>query len=635
MLLRRIAISMATFLSSVAIFAQKPIGNIFVNGINKNVSFTDIQQVARMHPRLFLSDDDFESIRSTVRSSSSDSPEIKALHALIMRRAGTIGLDIRPLERRFDMSNRRMLETSRSALERLLLCAYAFRYTGETKYLDHATADLNSVCSFSNWNAENHFLDAAEMALAVGIAYDWLYDALSPQLRSAIINALDSFAFQPSADEDTAWFYWSEGNWNQVCNAGLVTAALATYEACDTTAQRIVNDALWSNREAMQTIYSPSGCYAEGPSYWNYGNMFEAVLLSALESVFGSDFGLSSVEGFAETAEYKSFTYRPFGNTFNYSDNLDEWKPAYPLWYFASRFKDRSLISSELSLLAESEYSESSEVRLLPLLMMWALRLDGEVGEDKEEGHYGIYRNHGVKGQLDDLPLIIHREKDRYLGVKGGSPTTNHAHMDGGSFVYDAFGKGWAIDPDRASYADLEAECEAQGGDFWDMSQGSLRWQMPGIGNLWHSTITINDKQFNVKGKADITETDALDLSSLYEGEVSEVLREISILEDGNLKVEDRITALDDKDAQIRWSFVTPAQVQVGRRCIKLRNGGTMIIIRTTAYIQGSRRRLAVDYKQFPSGSEDFRICGFTAKVPKGKCVVYYSRIGTKNFARK
>ena len=733
---------MAALLAGVAIFAQTPLPE------------------PAPHPRLFLSDRDFDEIRARVANpgtgdhASPHHTALAAMHELIMVRAATAGLSDAPLSMAFDAGGLRMLDTSRSALERILLCSYAYRFSGERRFLDHAASDLRAVCSFSNWNADRHFLDTAEMALAVGIGYDWLYDELCEDDRSAIISALERNAFDPAADEDTAWFYYAEGNWNQVCNAGLAAAALAIQgdrqadltirgdiqqdidaEKRDSTVQSIIDDAIWSNRRAMQAIYSPSGCYVEGPNYWNYGNAFQVLLLTLLEQTFGSDFGLSETPGFRESAFYRTMVrrhpatvsrpsstdFRPAGHIFNYSDNVDEFKPAYALWYFADRFGDESLVSDELEMLLGSRtadeaggsswtgtdgwsgirYDESSEVRLLPLFMKYLLRgvpggaskaqaVDPEVragcpgtsedrdsaaevragspgtsevqassaevhtGDSGTSAHPQIYINRGRPGILEDMPLMIVKGSDYYLGVKGGSPTANHAHMDGGSFVYDAFGQVWAIDPDRDSYQELEAECKRLGGDFWDMSQESVRWKMPGMNNRSHSTITVNDRDFNVKGKAELTGTISsdskdgaakattsrseaeesgktakasngaiLDLSSLYEGELAAAERRISVDGNGNLTVEDRLTALPGKDADIRWSFVTPAEVTVSRRGIMLKNGGTMVLLRT-------KSRTRVTYREFPSGSETYRICGFEAKVREGKTVVFRSRIEGK-----
>ena len=50
--------------------------------------------------------------------------------------------------------------------------------TSEKKYLNRAVKEMLAVSAFSDWNP-SHFLDVAEMTMAVSIGYDWLYDGLS------------------------------------------------------------------------------------------------------------------------------------------------------------------------------------------------------------------------------------------------------------------------------------------------------------------------------------------------------------------------------------------------------------------------------------------------------------------------
>ena len=39
------------------------------------------------------------------------------------------------------------------------------------------------MAGYDNWNPE-HFLDVAEMTMALSIGYDWLYEVLSPKNRA-------------------------------------------------------------------------------------------------------------------------------------------------------------------------------------------------------------------------------------------------------------------------------------------------------------------------------------------------------------------------------------------------------------------------------------------------------------------
>lgn len=85
------------------------------------------------------------------------------------------------------------------------------------------------VSRFKDWNP-SHFLDTGEMAMAVAIGYDWLFDELSGQEKQILRKALVEKAITPSFNPSYNWFLNSSINWNQVCNAGLLYAALAIYE---------------------------------------------------------------------------------------------------------------------------------------------------------------------------------------------------------------------------------------------------------------------------------------------------------------------------------------------------------------------------------------------------------------------
>ena len=45
-----------------------------------------------------------------------------------------------------------------------------------------------------------------------------------------------------------------------------------------------------------------------------------------------------------------------------------------------------------------------------------------------------------------------------YVGIKGGTASANHAHMDAGSFVFEASGVRWAQDLGMQEYYSLEKE---------------------------------------------------------------------------------------------------------------------------------------------------------------------------------
>ena len=56
--------------------------------------------------------------------------------------------------------------------------ALMYRLHGDRRYVDRLWRDLDAVAAFPDFNPK-HFLDTAEMTHALGVAYDWLYDAWS------------------------------------------------------------------------------------------------------------------------------------------------------------------------------------------------------------------------------------------------------------------------------------------------------------------------------------------------------------------------------------------------------------------------------------------------------------------------
>ena len=72
-----------------------------------------------------------------------------------------------------------------------------------------------------------------------------------------------------------------------------------------------------------------------------------------------------------------------------------------------------------------------------------------------------------------------------YVGIKGGTASANHAHMDAGSFVFEAQGVRWAQDLGMQEYYSLEKEgVRLRNGD-----QDGQRWDVFRYNNFVHNTF--------------------------------------------------------------------------------------------------------------------------------------------------
>ena len=567
---------------------------------DNRISYKDV------HPRLLMDGKDFRRLQKDV--SRDDNEALNLLHANQMAIADSC-LALKPLEYKKDASNKRILAVSREAVMRMTALSYAYRYTGDVKYLEAGEKVLRTVCSFPDWNP-SHYLDVGEMSFAVAFGYDWMYDGLSEDTKALVRKALRAFAFDTSLDRRRTGFYYNSNNWNQVCNGGLVCAALGTLPAGDTCMVRIVDRAVESNSGAMK-MYAPDGNYPEGPSYWGYGTQWEVLMLTAFESVLGHDFGLSNAEGFLRTGTYMAWSIGNAGMVFNFSDNGPKQSLNNPLWYFAYKTGDASTVWKDMEMYRSGVVSRD---RLLILALIYADKI-GPLKDVVPEGR--VYCGRG------ENPIAICRtglgSDDLYLGVKGGSASVNHAHMDAGSYVFDARGVRWVGEIPYPPYAKSEVELKAIGGDLWSRKPGSMRWKVPSYNNRCHNTLTVNDKDHVVEGFAPIVETfdsdgklgATVDLTDIFGGDLESAVRTLSIVEGSSLEIRDALKAPAGRAASVRWTLVTQTCPSIDDSGITLTQDGKQMRLTVSG--------ADVEFRQWPVAPE-FRtfVLGFIFEVPAG-----------------
>jgi hypothetical protein len=509
------------------------------------------------HPRLFWTAKDEAGVRERINSDR----QVKAVWEAVHVTADEM-LTEPPVVYRKD--GRRLLGRSREALSRMMHLGFAFRLTGDKRYAGRAMAEMKAMAAMTNWNPA-HFLDTAEMTLAMAVGYDWFYDQLSPELRRASREAIESKGLGPYL-KPGAKLGWEHGgnNWNQVCHAGMVAGALALLEDNPERAAEVVRRALAGLPYAMK-VYDPDGTYPEGPGYWNYGTSFNVMLISMLESVFGTDFEVSRSPGFLKTGEFMLNIVGPTRRTFNFSDcgSGTGFSPA--TTWFAARtghpelmWFETELLEKELAAIRDSKGRQQGD-RVFPLTLVWA-----KAGVERKEPPA---LNWLGKGQN---PLAAFRSSwsdpnALFLAVKAGTPSASHAHMDIGSFVLDADGVRWSMDLGAQGYDALEQ----RGVNLWNFAQGSERWTIFRYSNRGHSTLLIDDAEQIVKSAAPISAfsgdpTNAyavMDLSATYAGQVAGAIRRFSFQPDRRVVIEDQLTG-GAKAAKVRWGMVTPAQLK-------------------------------------------------------------------------
>jgi len=465
------------------------------------------------HPRILLLRGEEITLREKVESD----PLWDRVHRQILDKCALF-LKQAPVERR--LVGRRLLDRSREALRRIFYLSYAFRMTGNRAFLARAEEEMRAVAAFPDWNP-SHFLDVAEMTMALAIGYDWLFHELSPEAKALIRDSIVQKGLLPSLEP--AYSKWTkvDHNWNQVCNAGMAYGALAVYEDHPELSTRILDRAVQSIRLPMGA-YQPDGAYPEGYGYWGYGTSFNVLFISGYEKAFRTTFPTTGTEGFLRTAYYILHMVGPTGECFNYSDSTAKATANPAQFWFAEKLKDPSVLYWEKRFL---ETGKGADDRLLPALLVWGAGIrSSSIPTPAQLMWVGRGKN----------PVALMRTswKDPdaiFVGIKGGSPSVNHGHMDVGSFVMEAEG-----------YAPILSS--SSGEDFMRC---------------------------------------ILDLTSLYQDHLISVRRGIAIRDKSYVIVRDEV--IPKQNAIVRWTMLTGARVtKIGPTGAELAKNGKKLVLKVT-----------------------------------------------------
>jgi len=566
---------------AIALCCSIPFGAAYGQAQTRDLEMK-LASMSDARPRLFLGRDGFETLKR-----NASGPVGKALAERVAYDAGLL-LDQPPVERLFDLSGHRILGSSRAVLYRVDTLATAYALTGDARFAERAAKEMLSASAYKDWNP-SHFLDTAEMTLALSIGYDWLYSQLDPERRKIISTAILEKGLKPSASGKEQGWVTGTNNWTAVCHAGMIAGALAIREEDPALSDTLIKRAVSKLPRYLQASYGSNGAYPEGPTYWDYGTEFAVLALAMLDSAFGEDFGLlDGSPGFKKTGSYIIQAFGPSGLPFSYSDcgipsNPKKGQRCFPAgtanvwlsvrcgrpdWYRACERDAILQVASRRPKFPDSAAKEPERgvlySRTLPLALAYLPADDGSSVLSSASGDLSYFSgNDGLTS------LSVHRSgwgpDDVYLGVKGGSPSASHGHMDGGSFVLEAGGVRWAEDLGMVNYSKLES----LGVKIWDGSQNGQRWEVFRYGPLSHNILLVDVQLQNVKGMALTSEfcgepgrqLSTLDLTPLYEGQAKGVSRSFRLLPGGKVSVSDKVKGLK-AGSSLRWQLCTRAKAE-------------------------------------------------------------------------
>lgn len=500
------------------------------------------------HPRLILTDTRLEELQELLRTD----PRARRYCDQVLAEADRLA-DAPPL--RHELIGPRLLQVSRECLRRVYALALAYRLTGQDRYARAAERNLLTVCAFPDWNP-SHFLDTAEMTHAVAIGYDWLHDALPEGSRRTIREGLLRLGLEPGlacyrGEQRHGWWVQADHNWNQVCNGGLLIGALAVADTDPSVSAEILRHARASLPRALAT-YAPDGAWPEGPGYWAYATDYTVYALAALQTALGQDFGLSQAPGLAQAGRFPIESAGPTGLFLNFADvgERSRLRTQPSLFWLARQYDEPFLAEAQRALLERAAAGPRDLVWYVPP------PTDAATGEARPLDR--LFRGPveiALFRSAWDEPNAL------FAGVKAGANTVNHAHLDLGSFEFDALGVRWARDLGSDDY-NLP--------DYWDARPGGKRWQYYRLNSRSHSVPLIDGHDQRVDAEARVLRFEAappdgrpfvtIDLTAAYRDAATRVTRGLALLNARRaLLVQDEFELSGSHE--VLWAMTTDAAV--------------------------------------------------------------------------
>lgn len=478
------------------------------------------------------------------------------------------------------LEGRRLLGVSREMLYRMNILGIVYRIEKDPVILKRIDEELKAVCGFSDWNP-SHFLDVAEMSMAVSLALDWAGEALPKSTLAVAKTALIEKGIKPSFPEDGAlWWVNGTNNWNQVCHGGMIAAAITIADINPELAARTISRALDGMPYALQA-YGPDGMYPEGATYWGYGTSFSVLTSSLMQTAFGTDFGIAHYPAFIQSADFRLLSVAPSGWYYNFADCGDKAGTSgdLTLAWFAQETGNPTYLEREKFLQAPENMGKLS--RIAGAGLVWLSNF-----EEKSASELPLaWKGEGLN------PVVIFRggkndPRHFYFGGKGGRATSNHGNMDAGSFIFELDGVRWSVDPGNQSYYELEKT----GFDLWGNCQHCARWTLLTKNNFGHSSLTVNDELFINDGFAPLVDFQkgdhpegTFDLSKVFDDNMKSVTRRFLKENDHSLLIEDNLV-LSDSTKKITWQFMTTADVEITDGGAVLKENGKTLALRNLSH---------------------------------------------------
>jgi hypothetical protein len=512
------------------------------------------------HPRLLITPE----WAARMNQRAENDPELRGLIDRLVARADAL-LKVEPVQGDLDRKDKRVYPAHAQVFDRVTLLGVAYHLRKDPRHAQRAIAELMSSAAQKDWNP-GHFLTTAIQASAVGMGLDWFDAELTEEQKATITRSIVENGMKPALEcyelrTIGGWWTTCNHNWNQVCNGGLMIAAMSIAEREPKIAGEVFGAAVRRLPVAMAR-YAPDGAWNEGISYWAYGTSNAVTAIAALKTATGSEGGITEIPGVELAGLFPLAMAGPTGRMFNFSDGHDAPMNHPCMLWLGERYGKPAMSEPRLRELRKPG------AQAMPLDLLW-LPEDWLSPAPPADLPLGLWMR---RADVMTLRTSWTDNQALFVGIKAGSNRANHSHLDLGSFIFEALGQRWANDPGSESYA--------VPGYFDFKFPWSTRWTYYRVRAEGHNTLVINpdDKpDQDIAGDAKVVKFDGgdvnkmltvMDLTKPYVGRAKSVQRGVALLDQRRLLVRDEVTLAEPDvgrpdGGEVWWFMTTLAQAQV------------------------------------------------------------------------
>lgn len=525
----------------------------------------DLLEANTAHPRILATNEDFSRIKSLIASGDAT---MNSWYKDIVKQGEKHLKMALPTN---DLPDGRRMISSRQVGPLVINLGMLYHLSDDAakkeEYKNRIWEEVYAVAQFPDWNESNEFLNTAEFMEGLAIAYDWLYDAWTPEQREILETAIINKGLVKTLEayNNNVWWirtYPRANNWNAVCNGSATLALMAIGDiereitlpskekvSMQEFAAAILDTAFNALEDYILLEFMPDGAWSEGPSYWKYTLEYLVKFMASLESALGTAYGYDLTPGLDETAYFPMYMSGAVGSL-NYGDASDNKIIAPEELWIAKKYGNDKLASLHIDNMNTLKEAGSE------LEMIWYDPEAYSAGQTLELDKYF------AGTEVATFRTKWHDSNASFLGLKAGNNVVSHGHYDLGSFVFEALGQKWAVDLGSDDY-NLSGYSDYDG----------KRLTYYRLNPEGHNTLVINPDgtaQQNIKAYAKIEKTESKDrggfaitnLTDAYQDDVVSARRGVMLASNRTrATIQDEVTF--QAPSTVYWFMHTQATIEI------------------------------------------------------------------------